>query len=139
MILQTFQGYLYIMSKSVWKVRLIFSVATAVKAIVYNNVKGEKIMADKKELKDNELKKDLKEEELENVGGGYVFFDRYGSGKWQIISDRTGSVKNDGFLSKEAAQEWAEKTGYGTDEILWDDLDKLRKDFEKEKASWNKK
>jgi len=42
MILQTFQGYLYIMSKSVWKVRLTFSVATAVKAIVYNNVKGEK-------------------------------------------------------------------------------------------------
>ena len=44
MILQTFQGYLYIISKSVWKVRLAFSafsVATAVKAIVYNNVKGE--------------------------------------------------------------------------------------------------
>ena len=41
MILQTFQGYLYIMSKSVWKVRLTFSVATAVKAIVYNNVKGD--------------------------------------------------------------------------------------------------
>jgi len=41
MILQTFQGYLYIMSKSVRKVRLSFSVATTVKAIVYNNVKGE--------------------------------------------------------------------------------------------------
>ena len=93
-------------------------------------------MTDKKELKEEKV---LKEEELENVGGGYVFYDRYGSGKWQIISDRTGSVKNDGFLSKEAAQEWAEKTGSGTDEISWDDLDKLRKDFEKERASWNKK
>ena len=41
MILQTFQGYLYIMSKSVWKVKLLFSVAMAAKAIVYNNVKGE--------------------------------------------------------------------------------------------------
>ena len=136
MILQTFQGYLYIMYKSVWIVRLTFSVATAVKTIVYNNVKGEKIMTDKKELKEEIV---LKEEELENVGGGYVFFDRYGSGKWQIISDRTGSVKNDGFLSKKAAQEWAEKTGYGTDEISWDDLDKLRKAFEEERASWNKK
>ena len=83
-------------------------------------------------------KNTLKEEELEKVGGGYVFHVKYGSGKWQIISDRTGSVKNDGFLSKKAAQEWAEKTGYGTDEISWDDLDKLRKDFEKERASWNK-
>ena len=96
-------------------------------------------MTDKKELKENEIEKELKEDELENVGGGYVFYDRYGSGKWQIISDRTGSVKNDGFLSKEAAQEWAEKTGYGTDEISWNDLDKLRKAFEKERASWNKK
>ena len=123
------------MSKSVWKVTLSFSVATTVKTIVYNYVK-EKKMTDKKELKEEKV---LKEDELEKVDGGYVFFDRYGSGKWQIISDRTGSVKNGGFLSKEAAQEWAEKTGYGTDEILWDDLDKLRKDFEKEKASWNKK
>ena len=46
-------------------------------------------MTDKKELKEEKV---LKEEELENVGGGYVFYDRYGSGKWQIISDRTGSV-----------------------------------------------
>ena len=75
-------------------------------------------MTDKKELKEEKV---LKEEELENVGGGYVFYDRYGSGKWQIISDRTGSVKNDGFLSKKAAQEWAEKTGYGTDEISWEE------------------
>ena len=92
-------------------------------------------MTDKKELKEEKV---LKEDELENVGGGYVFFDRYGSGKWQIISDRTGSVKNDGFLTKKAAQEWAEKTGYGTDEILWDDLDKLRKEFDKKNAEWER-
>ncbi len=93
-------------------------------------------MTDKKELKEEKV---LKEDELEKVDGGYVFHDKYGSGKWQIISDRTGSVKNDGFLTKKAAQEWAEKTGYGTDEISWDDLDKLRKAFEEERASWNKK
>ena len=39
MILHTFQGYLYIMSEPVWKVRLSFSfsVATSAKVIVYNN------------------------------------------------------------------------------------------------------
>ena len=51
----------------------------------------------------------------------------------QIISDRTGSVKDDGFLSKEAAQEWAEKWGYSPDEIVWCQLDQIRKEYQKSK------
>ena len=39
MILQTFQGYLYIMSKSVWKVTFLVFPAISVVCIVYNNVK----------------------------------------------------------------------------------------------------
>ena len=58
-------------------------------------------MTDKKELKENELEKELKEDELENVDGGYVFFDRYGSGKWQVIDDIHGGVRDYEYLSKE--------------------------------------
>ena len=83
-------------------------------------------------------KNELKENELEKVDGGYVFHDKYGSGKWQIIDDTTGWVRDDGFLSKEAAQEWAEKNGRGTDEISWNDLDKLRKEYEAKRAEWER-
>ena len=91
-------------------------------------------MADKKELKENELEKELKENELEKVDGGYVFHDRYGSGKWQIIDDITGDVKWDGPLTKEYAQEWAEKWGLSTEEITWDQLDKIRKEYAAKRA-----
>lgn len=38
-------------------------------------------MTDKKELKEEKLEKELKEDELEKADGGYVFHDKYGSGK----------------------------------------------------------
>ena len=95
-------------------------------------------MTDKKELKENEIEKELKEDELENVGGGYVFYDRYGSGKWQIIDDISGRVRDDGFLTKEAAQEWAKRFNCSTDEISWNDLDKLRKEFDIKNAEWER-
>ena len=66
-------------------------------------------MTDKKELKEEKLEKDLKEEELEKVDGGYVFHDRYGSGKWQVIDDIHGGIRDYEYLSKQAAQEAAAK------------------------------
>jgi hypothetical protein len=95
-------------------------------------------MTDKKELKDNELEKELKEDELEKVDGGYVFFDRYGSGKWQVIDDIHGGIRDYEYLSKQAAQEAAAEKGLSTDEISWDDLDKLRKEFDKKNAEWER-
>ncbi len=95
-------------------------------------------MTDKKELKDNELEKDLKEEELEKVDGGYVFHDRYGSGKWQVIDDIHGGIRDYEYSSKQAAQAAAENKGLSTDEISWDDLDKLRKEFDKKNAEWER-
>lgn len=91
-------------------------------------------MTDKKELKENEIEKEIKEDELENVDGGYVFYDRYGSRKWQIIDDVTGNVEWDGPLTKEYAQEWAEKWGLSTEEITWDQLDKIRKEYAAKRA-----
>ena len=92
-------------------------------------------MTDKKELKEEKV---LKEEELEKVDGGYVFHDKYGSGKWQVIDDIHGGVRDYEYLSKQAAQEAAAKKGLSTDEILWDDLDKLRKEFDKKNAEWER-
>ena len=46
--------------------------------------KGDKSMADKKVLT---------EEELLDVLGGYIFFDTYGNHKYQLIDDTTGDVR----------------------------------------------
>ena len=91
-------------------------------------------MTDKKELKEEKLEKELKEDELEKADGGYVFHDKYGSGKWQIIDDLTGNVEWDGPLTKQYAQEWAEKWGYSTDEIDWNTLDRIRKEYQAKRA-----
>ena len=92
-------------------------------------------MTDKKELKEEKV---LKEDELEKVDGGYVFHDKYGSGKWQVIDDIHGGVRDYEYSSKQAAQDAAEKKGLSTDEISRDDLDKLRKEFDKKNAEWER-
>ncbi len=79
-------------------------------------------------------KKELKEDELENVDGGYIFYNRNGNQKWQVINDSTGKVERDGLARREYAKDYAKKHGFSTDEISWSDLDKLRKDFEIQKA-----
>ena len=89
-------------------------------------------MTDKKELKDNELEKELKEDELENVDGGYVFHDN-SRDRWEVIDDITGEVKESGFLSRRYAQEYAKKHDQSPDEIVWCQLDELRKEYQKSK------
>ena len=89
-------------------------------------------MTDKKELKDNELEKELKEDELENVDGGYVFHDN-SRDRWEVIDDITGEVKESGFVSRAYAQEYAKKHDQSPDEIVWCQLDELRKEYQKSK------
>ena len=107
-----------------------FFIAAIVTAFVYNNVK-------KKEMTIMIYKKELKEDELENVDGGYLFHD-YSSGKWQVINDRTGSVVENEFINKDAAAKWAEDHGYSSEEISWSRLDTLRKDFDEQNAEWER-
>lgn len=40
----------------------------------------------------------------------------------------------DFLLKKEYAQEWAEKWGLSTEEITWDQLDKIRKEYAAKRA-----
>ena len=95
-------------------------------------------MTDKKELKEEKLEEELKENELENVAGGYVFHDKYGSGKWQVIDDIHGGIRDYEYSYKKDAQEAAAKKGLSTDEISWDQLDNLRKEFDKKNAEWER-
>ena len=71
MILQTFQGYLYIMSKSVWKVRKAVHVAIASASLVYNNIERRRYV---KQGKHNHGKtekfKMINDEVLDSVSGG---------------------------------------------------------------------
>ena len=89
-------------------------------------------MTDKKELKDNELEKELKADELENVDGGYVFHDN-SRDRWEVIDDITGEVKESGFVSRGYAQDYAKKHDQSPDEIVWCQLDKLRRDYQESK------
>ena len=77
-------------------------------------------------------KKVLTEEELLDISGGYIFFDRYGGGKYQGIDDTTGNVVLENPY-RNCAEYYAERYGYSTENIDWDKLDKLRKEYQAKK------
>jgi hypothetical protein len=85
--------------------------------------KGDKSMADKKVLT---------EEELLDVLGGYIFFDTYGNHKYQLIDDTTGDVRYESTC-RNRIEYYAKKYGYSTEKIDWNKLDKLRKEYQAKK------
>ena len=77
-------------------------------------------------------KKELKEEELEKVDGGYVFHDN-SRDRWEVIDDITGEVRESGFVYRQYAQDWAKDHDQSPDEIVWCQLDQLRRDYQESK------
>ena len=71
--------------------------------------------------------RELTDEALEQVNGGYIFRPSNNPRKWEIISDVNGSVKDTIVGGRDDAEARAKQLGQSTDEIGWNKLDFLRR------------
>ena len=69
---------------------------------------------------------ELPVEVLDNVAGGYTFFDP-ASHTYEVINDETGDVMADGFYYLDNAQTNARYMRQSPDLLTWEQLDALRK------------
>ena len=76
-------------------------------------------------------KRELKDDELEQVDGGYLYADGT-KHMWQVINDETGDVMYE-TLAYIYAEKKAESLGMSTTVLEWPELDKLRKKAQKNK------
>ena len=65
-------------------------------------------------------------EVLDNVAGGYTFYDS-ASHTYEVIADYDGEVMADGFVYLDNAQTNARYMGQSPDLLTWDQLNALRK------------
>lgn len=65
-------------------------------------------------------------EALDDVAGGYTFYDQ-ASHTYQVIRDKDGEVMVDNLVYLDNAQTNARYLGQSPDLITWEELDKLRK------------
>jgi hypothetical protein len=73
---------------------------------------------------------ELPVEVLDNVAGGYTFFDP-ASHTYEVINDETGDVMADGFYYLDNAQTNARYMRQSPDLLTWEQLDALRKSNKK--------
>ena len=73
---------------------------------------------------------ELPDEMLDQVAGGHIYksTDQRSSMPWRVINDKTGEEIT-GFATYDEAYDYSKKNLYGTDNLYWDDVQKIRDEY----------
>ncbi len=74
---------------------------------------------------------ELPDEMLDQVAGGHIFksTDPRSSMPWRVINNKTGEEIT-GFATYDEAYEYSKNNLYGTDNLYWDDVKRIRDEYQ---------
>ena len=74
---------------------------------------------------------ELPDEMLDQVASGHIYksTDPRSSMPWRVIDSKTGEEIT-GFATYDEAYEYSKKNLYGTDNLYWDDVQKIRDEYQ---------